>query len=269
MKVALLLISTGENYHQYINPLVESARKHFLKKHDVEFLLWTDSKKEYDVNHKFHVEHMAGGNYPSLMRYHMFLQQEELLKTYDYLFFCDVDMLFVDEVGDEILGPGLTVTQHPGYAFRPIEEMDFSERMWFYPFERNIESSAFIDVPRYYFAGGFQGGYSDIFIGAMWNMKRGIDSDFEKNYITRWHDESHWNRYCYQYAHHVTNILNPSYCYPVPYPTPTQPPYETIPLYKKIWGKDYKAKLLCLTKQHQLSKEGGDAMTKIMKDLNA
>ena len=116
-------------------------------------------------------------------------------------------------------------------------------------------------------AEGFQGGKTDNFIKAMYAMKQAIDEDLNINYIARWHDESHWNRYLLDNP--PTVILDPSYCYPVPYPTPEKPPYDAGKWYKLIWGKDYPAKLLCLTKKHTLTKEGGEAFNKISETIKA
>lgn len=255
------MISTGENYHQYIDPTIETAKKYLLVNHEKEFFLWTDDKNPHDAT--ILKAENVGMPWATLMRYHLFLQEEERLSKFDYIFYVDCDMLFVDFVGDEILGNGLTATQHPGYAFKTLEEMDFQERMWFYPFERNPQSAAYFPKPEYYFAGGFQGGKTEAFLKAMWSCKRAIDQDLNMNFVARWHDESHWNRYCWENTPSI--ILDPSYCFPVGYPTP-EPPYQTIEVYKRIWGKEIKnPRLLCLTKKHNLSKEGGAAINTILK----
>src|SRR6202030_77917 len=113
MKTALLVIATGEKYHQYIEPLIESARK-FLFPHDV--ILWTDCNWLHSVAYQFTKK---GLGYPgeTLHRYHTFLSQESLLQSYDNLFYCDVDMSWVAPVKEEeILSDGITATLHPGYV---------------------------------------------------------------------------------------------------------------------------------------------------------
>ncbi|MEK7499470.1 MAG: hypothetical protein AAB649_02595, partial [Patescibacteria group bacterium] len=55
---------------------------------------------------------------PTLMRYHLFLNEEEKLKDYDYIFYMDADMKVVAKVSDEILGDGLTAAEHPMYSLR-------------------------------------------------------------------------------------------------------------------------------------------------------
>lgn len=200
---------------------------------------------------------------PTLMRYHLFLQQEEKLKDYDYLFYLDADMRVVDKISDEVLGEGLTVAEHPMYSLRP---------QYFPPYEPNKESAAYIPrlgqvveengkrrLKPLYIAGGFQGGKTPLFIEAMQKMKEGIDKDFNKNYTAIWNDESHWNKYVYDNANplegHPTVVLSPSYIYP-----------DSLikEYYEPIWGKAYQPKIMTLTKPFSLSKEGGAAINEFL-----
>jgi len=137
--------------------------------------------------------------FPTLLRYNLFLQQEEKLKEYDYIFYCDTDMKFVNIVGDEILGSGLTAAPHPGYAVR---------KEYYPPYEPNELSASYIPRPgrvvnengkqRFrpeYYAGGFQGGKSAQYIQAMKDCKALIDKDLKNGYIPIWNDETAWNKY--------------------------------------------------------------------------
>lgn len=191
--------------------------------------------------------------YPTLMRYHLFLQQEETLKEYDQIFYLDVDMRIVDTVGDEILSEGLTMAEHPMYSLR---------REYIPPYEPNMKSTAFI--PRlgaviineagqpwfkpFYAAGGFQGGTSTEFIKAMKEMRKNVDRDSNNNYIAIWNDESHWNKYLFNYTGYL-KVLSPSYVYP-----------DSLiqEYYTKVWGKNYKPIIVTLTKKFTTSKEAGD-----------
>jgi len=197
--------------------------------------------------------------YPTLLRYNLFLQQEETLKNYDYIFYCDVDMQFVNIVGDEILGTGLTAAPHPGYAIR---------KELYPPYEPNQFSSAYIPRPgrliqegikqRFhpeYYAGGLQGGKSGVFIQAMKDMKIMIDKDMAMNYIPIWNDETVWNKYLFENPPSV--MLDPSYIYP---DSLIKEYYEPI-----VWGRSYQPKLITLTKWFSLSKEGGEAVNKMIK----
>ena len=194
---------------------------------------------------------------PTLMRYHLFLQQEEYLKNFDYVFYIDADMRITDWVGEEILGDGLTASQHPMYALR---------RNYQPPYEPNHESSAYIPRPgriieedgkkkfeSLYYAGGFQGGKTEDFIKAMKEMRKNIDDDFTRNYIAIWNDETHWNKYLFNNPPKV--VLNPSYIYP---------DSLVAEYYVKLWGRNYSPKIMTLTKSFTVSKEAGQQVSKML-----
>lgn len=195
---------------------------------------------------------------PTLLRYNLFLQQEEEIKDFDYLFYIDVDMRITDWIGEEILGEGLTAAQHPMYALK---------QNLIPPYEDNPNSSAYIPRPgrlleedgktRFqplYYAGGFQGGKTEDFIKAMKVMRERIDKDFNNNYIAKWNDESHWNKYLSEVP--PTIALNPSYIYPD----------SLIAEYyvKQVWGRNYSPKIMTLTKRFSTSREGGEAVSKLL-----
>lgn len=181
---------------------------------------------------------------PTLMRYNLFLTQEEKLKEYDYLFYMDADMRVVDFIDDEILSEGLTAALHPMYAVKKQYER---------PYEPNPESTAFIGGPTHYYAGGFQGGVASDFIKAMTVMRDNVNKDLGKHYTSRWNDESHWNRYLWEHAPSV--VLSPAYIYP-----------DSLieEYYKPLWGQDYKPKIITLTKPFSVSKDGGAALAKML-----
>jgi histo-blood group ABO system transferase len=197
---------------------------------------------------------------PTLHRYHLFLREEKLLSEYDFIFYIDADMLFVSRVGDEILGD-LVGAVHPMYYIR---------KDYIPPYEPNDKSTAFIprigrvtgvgDKKRFeplYFAGGFQGGRSDVFIKAMKIMKDRIDEDFSKNnYVAIWNDESHWNKYCFENS--PTVVLNPSYVYP-----------DSLinHYYRKVWGRNFVPKLVTITKKFSLNKQGGQNIEQTIKNI--
>lgn len=198
----------------------------------------------------------TGWPYPTLMRYHLFLTQEEKLKEYDYIYYLDADMRIVDVVGDEIICDGLTMAEHPMYSIR---------KEYIPPYEPNKDSAAYI--PRFgavvdeggkkrlkplYAAGGFQGGKTEVFIEAMKTMKANIDKDLDKNYISIWNDESHWNKYLFDYKGAFV-ALSPSYIYP-----------DSLinEYYVKLWGCNYKPIIVTLTKKFSTSAEGGEDLRK-------
>lgn len=292
-KIAFCSVVLNPPYWQYINDLIAGAKQFFLQGHDVDFLLWSDiptteeetaemliKLKQIDPN----LDESSARNeisalstnvkgqstifptegvewpMPTLMRYHLYLQQEEKLKEYDYIFHVDVDMRFVNVVGDEILGEGLTAAQHPMYALR---------KEYIPPYEPNPESVAYIPrpgkvisdngKPRFmplYYAGGTQGGRTKEWISAMKQMRKMVDQDLNKNYIPIWNEESIWNRYLFDNPPAV--VLTPSYVYP-----------DSLieEYYKKLWGCNYTPRIVTLTKPFSTNSEGGAAVREMISTM--
>lgn len=201
MKTALLVIATGERYYQYVNPLLESAKKHFVE-HDA--VLWTDSRKMAFEAKAQHVILKTGLGYPgeTLYRYHTFLKEKSMLAKFDQLFYIDTDMLFVDKVGEEVFSGGITATLHPGY----VGECGTPER--------RRESVAFMSPlqDNKYFCGGFNGGNATAFLTMAEGLACNINFDAGNGITAVWHDESHLNWWL-QYSK-PAKVLDPSYCYP-------------------------------------------------------
>jgi histo-blood group ABO system transferase len=134
-------------------------------------------------------------------------------------------MLFVDQVGDEILGERVA-TLHPGFiGKRGSYETDPRSLACVYPTEG-----------AYYFAGGFYGGKSEEVLKICRVLSERIDQDLKDGVIAVWHDESHWNRYCID--HPPTVVLTPSYCYP------------------ESWQLGFRKRLLALDKDHHAFRFG-------------
>lgn len=241
-KIGLLLIATGK-YKQFILPLLHTVKKHFLKGHTVEVFLYAD---EVDFPVDWLIQHTQIGilthfkkippySFPqaTLYRYKIFneakeyILDEECHGKIDYLFYCDVDMRFEGEVGDEILGSDLVAVRHPG----------FFKGGWGSP-NVNPRSTAF--VPSYarknYYAGGFQGGRAEAYLKTCEILNENIQMDESNNIMAEWHDESHWNA---RLTHVEFKELSPSYCM-----------VEDVER-RKAWGIDnLEPKIIALNKNH-------------------
>lgn len=259
-KIALLFVCLNERYWPYLKNVINDCDNLFFtnrrSKYEVDYFAWTDLPEGTTYGATIIPTDPAPWPHPTLMRYHLFLQEEEKLKDYDYIFYLDADMRIVAPIGEEILGKGLTMAEHPMYALA---------KKYYPPYEPNKESSAYIPrfgtildeggKPRFkplYAAGGFQGGTAETFITAMKAMRKSIDEDFAKNYIAIWNDESHWNKYLSTYTGPLI-VLSPSYVYP-----------DSLikEYYEPIWGCSYQPKIMTLTKPFTLSKAGGDHLRK-------
>ncbi len=206
-KIGLLVMATGK-YTQFIPPLIESAEKYFCNGHEVTYFVFTDGPIELNEplakssNLVCIHQIRLGWPYDTMLRYHVYLKSRDILERQDYLFACDADMLFVDYCGDEILGKRVA-TIHPGYFGKPGPHGETDSR-----------SKAFIPKKnrKNYYAGGFYGGTAKEMLTIAEVNAFYIDQDLTEGIIAKWHDESHWNRYCVD--HPPTVILSPSYCYP-------------------------------------------------------
>lgn len=199
-KVALCIMATGK-YTQYAEQLIRSGREFFLKEHDITYIVFTDGEMNDAEDVKVFYQKRLGWPHDTLMRFEVYLNQREYLENFDYLFGIDADMLFVSEVGEEVLDD-LIGTQHPGF---------YNKRG---SYENRRRSTACVkdNEGAYYFAGGFYGGKKENFLNLLSKTSENIRKDFKRKLIAVWHDESHLNRYFID--HPPTRILDPSYCYP-------------------------------------------------------
>jgi histo-blood group ABO system transferase len=208
-KVGLLVIATNK-YIDFVEPLWNSAKKHFLVGQDVNLFLFTD--KDLKASQIFKddpkVRIILQNHMPwpgsTLFRYNVFDAARVALSEMDYLFYSDADMLFVDTVGPEILSDRVA-TIHPGFFDKPRAA---------FTYETNPSSTAFVAPTEgtTYYAGGFNGGTKVEYLRMCKVLSDRIAQDYQKGLIAVWHDESHLNRYMIDNP--PTLSLSPSYCFP-------------------------------------------------------
>jgi hypothetical protein len=204
--IGVLLICTGK-YDQFVKSLLDSFEQNFLRGEKKKYYLFTD--KDFVDSRVHHVKIERKG-FPgdTLYRFHYFLSIKDLLvKETSCLYYSDVDMLCINNIGNEILPTEfnpLVGTAHPGYFMRGLGTP-----------EDNQISTAFIRHDEYrpcYWAGGFSGGYTSRYLAMAESISKNIDIDSSKGHIAKWHDESHLNRYFTTHFNQV-KTMNPSYCY--------------------------------------------------------
>jgi len=230
--LGLILIATGK-YDKFVKPLLDSADKYLMAGHSLDIYLMTD--KPYMEKHpqrfnvvSLNVPHLPWP-YPTLYRYKWITEYASVLTAHS-LYYLDVDMLFVDEVGDEILPDetGLVAIRHPGFYVNS----GWGDN------KTTVLSTAYLDHGRrvFYYAGGFQGGERSTYLDACKIMSYNIDSDEQRGIMAQWHDESHWNFYL---KHHPCKSLIPEYCM-----------VEQVALREK-WGIDnLTPRIVALKKDH-------------------
>jgi hypothetical protein len=205
-RVALVVIATGERYHQFVEPFLVSARQFFVPHTPI---LFSDNRK---LNPYKVIQH-EGFPGATLHRYRTITQAQSYLSSFDHIWYADIDMRFVAPVDADILvDAGLVATLHPGFVGTEGTP------------ERRKESRAYIESggDNDYFCGGFNGGSAAAYLNMAAELAADIEED-ETNGITPiWHDESMLNRYLFD--HPPAKILSPSYCSVEGSPDPRYPP---------------------------------------------
>ncbi|XP_044158171.1 histo-blood group ABO system transferase 2-like isoform X2 [Bufo gargarizans] len=207
----LLLKSGNMRYIQFLLPLLESAERYFMVGHKVTYYIFTDKVNEV-VKPKLadgrilQIHHVVADQRwqdVSMRRMEILtvFTKEHMAKEIDYLVCADVDMVFNDRVGVEILGD-LVATLHPGY---------FLSEPNAFPYERRPISAACIpsSLGDFYYMAALYGGKVEEIYKLSVSCQNGIFKDKEKNIEAAWQEESHLNWYLVY--NKPTKILSPEY----------------------------------------------------------
>ncbi|XP_073499453.1 histo-blood group ABO system transferase 2-like isoform X1 [Phyllobates terribilis] len=206
-----LFVFAVKKYIQFLPPFLKSAERYFMVGHNVTYYVFTDKVNDV-VKPK-----MADGRILQLhnvdadqrwqdvsmrrMETLTIFTKEYMPNEIDYLICADVDMVFNDHVGVEILGD-LVATLHPGYFLS--EPKSFT-------YERRPISAACIPEGEgdfYYMAALYGGKVEEIYKLCM-ECQKGIMEDKKKGIEAVWQEESHLNRYLVY--NKPTKILSPEY----------------------------------------------------------
>lgn len=209
VKVAILYICTGK-YDIFWKDFFKTSESYFLPDCEKQYFVFTDATSiSYQNNPRIHkiYQQKLGWPFDTLKRFEIFLKAEEKLRNFDYLFFLNANMRFVDRVDESILPSheeGLLAVLHPYFYNKERSEL---------PYEANPLSAAYIapDEGKCYFMGGFNGGTSPRYLELIKDISLRIQKDLSKGIIARWHDESHLNKYLLERS---VKILTPQYGYP-------------------------------------------------------
>lgn len=233
--IGLLIISTGK-YDRFVPGLISSADNYFLNDPSckVTYYLFTDKEQKIKSNRnvvQIFVEHKKFP-FASMDRFKNFTKNASMFAEQDYLYYVDVDSLFVDHVSKEILG-NLVGVRHCGFVNKRG------------PYETNPSSVFYVDESypkkyKYYFGGGFSGGRRNNYLALSSHCYDMIEKDIANGIIPLWHDETAINKYFLDNEPDV--ILNPSYHYP----------QANEIYYKQGWApENFEPKILLLDKEHK------------------
>jgi len=211
MRIAVLYICTGP-YRIFWDEFYKSSNNYFLKKHEKHYFIFTDDvnfPKSFDIT--IIQKQCQGFPNDSLFRFQMFLEIKDQLLNYDYTYFFNSNMQFVDFVNEEIFPNltnenGLVGVLHPGH---------YNKNYLFFPYERNVRSKAFIPFKTNhiyrYFMGGVNGGKTLNYIDLIARCAINIEDDYKKGIIAVYHDESHLNSFFFKNS---CKILESNYGWP-------------------------------------------------------
>jgi len=199
MNIAILYIGTG-NYSIFWKDFYESSEKYFLPSKTKHYFVFTDTEiNQSSQNITTIFKKCEGFPNDSLFRFKMFLSIKESLKQFDYIYFFNSNMLFLELISENFLPKknsqenGLIGVLHPGH---------FSKNHFWYPYDRNKSSKAYIPYVKNkkynYFMGGVNGGLSNDYLRLIETCANNIEEDLKYNYIAKYHDESHINKYFFE-----------------------------------------------------------------------
>lgn len=185
-KIGLVTVATGE-YGKFLGPLFSSAAQHFVPHCDRSFFALTDAA-ERSIPAGVTACPVSNLTWPgpTLVRYHLLLQNAATFSNLDYLFIVDADVIFRENIGEEILSEIVAVTHYRlgGLATKVL------------PYERRRYSAACVgwEEGDRYFSGAFVGGKVDRFLALAHNIVKLVSEDSKRHFSAVWHDESYLNR---------------------------------------------------------------------------
>lgn len=209
MTIAILYICTGR-YTRFFEGFYNSSEKYFLPDAQKTYFVWTDDESLGCGLDNVNIYHKECAGFPadSLFRFETFLQAEEELKKFDYIYFFNANAEIKQKIGNEILPDetGLSMGVWPGKAqARPT---------MFYPYERNKKSWAYVapyGKEYIYYMGGLNGGTSEAYLNMVRELAHNIRDDYERGIVAKFHDQSHINAYL---RHHPCKKLGQEFCWP-------------------------------------------------------
>lgn len=112
MKIAISTILTDSYWSRY-ETLKKSINNYFLKNHDVTFFTYTNKlQSSYNI---FNISHLPSPLI-TLMKFNYLIEQRDVYKNFDLIYFIDGDCEVVNTIDEEIFPTKempIVVTKHP------------------------------------------------------------------------------------------------------------------------------------------------------------
>ncbi|XP_078515352.1 histo-blood group ABO system transferase 2-like [Lissotriton helveticus] len=210
MRIGLTIFAV-KKYVMFLQLFLHSAEKYFMVGRKVHYYIFTDQPDKVPATS------LAPGRFVDILQIsahstwqEISMRRMEALSNMakqrfygevQYLVCMDVDMVFGDSVGVEILGE-LVATLHPGYFRLPRSR---------FPYEQRPKSKAYVSPSEgdFYYMGAFFAGTVVQIYKLTDTCHRAIMEDKSQGIEAVWHEESHLNRYLIR--HKPTKVLSPEY----------------------------------------------------------
>lgn len=214
MKVALSFIGTGK-YLNYLPNWYQKVQENFLPEIEKHIFIFTDGEVD-DAPEKTSIHFLEHKEWPfiTLDRFDTLLSVKNELSAYDWFIFMDADTLVIDKITPKDIfdeNKSLIGVHHPCHYLQMPPHHQFPGS-----FEVNQLSTACIDNTddtSVYYQGCLWGGKVPEVLKMIEELDRNIKTDYNKNIISVWHDESHLNKYFCSHKE-LVNTLSSSYAYP-------------------------------------------------------
>lgn len=208
MKIAILYICTGK-YSSFFEAFYKSAEQFLLKGEEKHYFVWTDHDEIAKDLPNVTLIHRQCQGFPfdTLFRFDMFLQIEDELRKFDYIYFFNSNALLLRPIGKEIL------PDETGLAMG-VWTYTYDKPARFFTYERRPASRAYVapyGKDYVYYMGGLNGGTAEQYMDMIATLSRNIHDDYDRGIIAVYHDESHINAYM---RTHRCKILGREFCLP-------------------------------------------------------
>ena len=243
--LGILSIATNGYIEYWFNLIDSFLEIPTFSENEITFHLFTNSVKEVEfrllekpraVSINLYEIPNYGWPEATLLRYKIYSEKLDLIRE-NILLHIDADMLIISESDNNVnslLGEeSMFLVSHPGF-WRPKG----AHAIQFYltnprflirdliskivlggigAWENDLKSSAYVrrKLRRKYVAGGIWGGKRSAFQQLCAELDSAVAFDLAKNIISKWHDESHLNRWATQ---NRFSLKSPSYCFARNYP---------------------------------------------------
>lgn len=195
MNIGILYICTGK-YDKFFDDFYVSSEAFFLPKSNKTYYIFTDSEylpeKYKNDNVVFIHQKKLWWPLDTLMRFWMFDSIKDILQKEDFLVFFNANAKIIKMITEEEFLP-----QKWEKYIGALHWWIYHKPPFLFPYERRRKSTAYI--PYYkswtYFQWSLNWWYTQDYLHLVGYCLHNINIDLRKNFIARWHDESHLNKF--------------------------------------------------------------------------